>query len=307
MLNQRRVWIDGKLVPFNKAQVHVLSHSFGRGSALFEVMSVHATELGTAVFRLDDHLRRLQHSAELSRMKLPLSAAALARAVKQTVAANQVRAGMVKLICYYGEVEFEVVPRNPKVTVLVAAVDPMRDLAAERFNKKLRAPATVTISPWRKIDPRTVPVECKCAANYMGGMIAKMDAIKAGFNNPVLLDLAGNLAEGATESLFLVKNGVIKTPALGTILPSISRRSLLEIARDIDWPVAEKKLKPRDLLTADEAFFASSTAKTWPIARIDDHVLPSAPGNVTRLLDNVVDRILTGRIKAYRKWLSLVK
>jgi branched-chain amino acid aminotransferase len=307
MLSRRKVWINGSFVPFAKAQVHLLSHSFGRGSALFEVMSVHATSLGTAVFRLEEHLARLAHSAELSRMKLPLSRAALARAIKETVAANQVRAGMAKLICYYGEVEFEVVPRNPQVSVMIAAVDPLRDLDAARFNKELRGPASATISPWRKISPRTVPVECKCAANYMGGMIAKLDAIKAGFSNPVLLDLDGNLAEGATESLFLVKNGVLKTAALGNILPSISRRSLLEIARDIDWPVQEKKLKPRDLMTADEAFFASSTAKTWPIAMVDGRALPHAPGEVTRLLDNVMEKILTGKVKAYRKWLTLIK
>lgn len=306
MLESSKIWLDGKLMPFGDAKVHILSHSFARGSGLFEVMGVHTTKKGPAIFRLDDHVKRLKASADLTRMKLPMSQAAFKKAVKETVKANDVSIGFVKIICFYGGVEFEVIPRSPKVSAAVVAVDMLRDIDAERFNKEERRPAEVTISSWRKADPRTMPVEAKSAANYLGGMIAKMDAIKAGFTAPILLDHEGCLAEGATESLFLVKNGKLKTPKLGNILAGITRRTMVEIARDINLDVIEKKMKPRELLEADEAFLTSSVVKAWPISRVDDVELP-APGQITRLLDRVVEKIIEGKAKEYNKWLTVVK
>jgi len=298
--------MDGRLVAFNRAQVHLMSHSFCRGSAVFEVMSLHEAASGPAVFRLNDHLQRLRRSAELIHMKLPMSAARLKAAVKETVQANRLREGMVKLICYYGGVEFEVVPRNPRVTVAVVAVDPQKDLSADRFSKSLRQPATATVSRWRKLDPRTVPVECKCAANYLGGMVAKLEAMEAGFNSPILLDLKGNVAEGATESLFIVKDGRLLTPPLDNILSGITRKSVIELSREIGISVREQRLQKKDLMSADEAFFTSSVIKTWPISKIDRRRM-DAPGQITRLLDRAFEKILAGKVKSYRKWLVPVK
>ena len=136
MLSRRKIWMDGKLVPFNKAQVHIMSHSFARGSAIFEVMSVHDTKNGPAVFRLDEHIKRLFVSAKNSRMVLPFSARKFKDAIKETVRANKIKCGMVKLFCYYGGVEFEVVPREPIVSVAVLAVDVVQDLKSDRFKKK---------------------------------------------------------------------------------------------------------------------------------------------------------------------------
>lgn len=303
MLSRRRVWMDGKFVSMANAKVHLMSHSFSRGSAVFEVISVHHTKRGPAIFRLDDHIKRLVNSAKLSRMKLPLSSKKLKAAVKDTVRANKIDSGMIKLMCYYGGVEFEVIPRKPDVSIAIAAIDPLKDLDAERFKKKVRAPAEVEISEWRKIDPRTMPVECKCAANYMGGMIAKMDAIKHGFNTAVLLDLNGNLAEGATESLFIVKNGILKTPALGNIISGITRKTVLDLARDINIETSEKKIKPRELIEADEAFLTSSIAKLWPISKVGGQKL-YAPGEITRLMDKVLEKVCAGKVKSYKKWLT---
>ena len=306
MLSKRKAWLDGKFVPFNRAQAHLMSHSFCRGSGVFEVMSLHDTPRGPAVFRLDDHLARLFHSAELIGMRLPLSARAFKEAVKATVRANRVRSGMVKLICYYGSVEFEVVPRNPRVSAAIVAVDPLFDLSAERFRKESRRPAEVMISRWRKLDPRTVPVECKCAANYLGGMIAKQEALARGFSAAVLLDTKGYLAEGATESLFLVKDRVVKTPALGNILSGITRKTVLAVARDIGLRVQEKKIRPPELMAADEAFFTSSLAKIYPISRAGN-VRFKAPGEISRLLDAALEKICSGAVKSYQKWLFPVE
>jgi len=307
MLARKKIWIDGELTSFGKAKVHVLSHSFGRGSALFEVLSVHPTARGPAAFRLDDHIRRLKNSAKLCYMKLPFSGKAIKQAIKETVLANKVEYGFVKIICYYGGVEFEVVPRRPEVTVAVVAVDLNKDVGAERFHKDLRRPAEVMISSWKKIDPRTVPVEAKSAANYMGGMIAKMEAIEAGYTAPVLLDTDGYLAEGATESLFVVKNGALKTPALGSILPGITRRTVIEVAKDINVDVVEKKMRPAELFKADEAFFTSSVVKAWPIWKAEDKVFPVIPGQITRLIDKVLEKITADKVNDYRKWMTVIK
>lgn len=306
MLSRRKVWIDGKLVPFNKANVPIMSHSFCRGSAIFEVMSLDDTVLGPAVFRLDDHLERLFRSAALIRMKMPISAARLRKAVLDTVRANRLCSGMVKLMAYYGGIEFEVVPRKPVVSVAIVAVDQTKDLGGERFNRAERKPASVLFSDWRKPDPRTVPVECKCAASYIGGMIAKLDGIALGYSTPILLDLAGNVAEGATESVFMVKNGRLYTPALGNILSGITRRTIIEVARDIDIDVREKKLKPADFYKADEIFFTSSVSKVWPVGQLEKARF-DAPGEMTRLLSKALDKVHEGKVKSYRKWLAVAK
>ncbi len=307
MLSRTKIWIDGKLVPFNKAQVHVLSHSFGRGSALFEVMGVHETPKGPAVFRLDDHIARLQGSAELTHMKLPLSKTALKKAVKEVVKANKVGTGIVKLICFYGGVEFEVIPRNPQVTVMAVAVDIRRDIDAERFKKELRQPAEVTISKWRKTDPRTMPVGAKSSANYVGGMVAKMEAIEDGFSMPLLLDCEGYVAEGATESFFMVKNRTLVTAPLGTVLSGITRMTVLDVAKDFGFKTVEKKFRPKELEDADEAFFTSSIAKLWPVGRIDKIIYYPTPGEMTKLVDKIIEKVVSGHAKEYKKWLTVIK
>ena len=306
MLSRRKVWINGKIVPFNQANVHIMSHSFCRGSAIFEVMSLDKPLVGPAVFRLNEHIERLLRSAEMIRMKLPYSGAALKRATLDAVRANKLESGMVKVMAYYGNIEFEVVPRNPAVTVAVVVVDQTRDLGGERFDRAARKPADVLFSEWRKPDPRTVPVECKCAASYIGGMIAKLDGIAQGYSTPILLDLHGNVAEGATESVFMVKKGALYTPTLGNILSGITRRTIIEVARDVGITVFEKKLKPADFYKADEIFFTSSVSKIWPVGRLEK-VKFCAPGEMTRLLAKALDKVHEGKVKAYRKWLAVAK
>ena len=303
MLNRRKLWLDGKLVPFGRAKVHIMSHSFCRGSAIFEVMSLHDTAWGTAVFRLDEHIKRLQRSASMVRMKLPYSGKKIKDAVLETVRSNRVRQGMIKLMCYYGGVEFEVIPRDPVVSMAVVVADPAKDLGSARFNKGMRKPAELTIGEYRKWDPATFPVEAKSAASYLPGMVAKMDAIDKGFTGPILLDTKGFLAEGPTESLFLVKNGVLKTPALGNVLSGITRMTVLELAEDIGIDTVEKKIRPAELMTADEVFVTSSIVKIWSVCRVEDKTL-QAPGPITELLDKSMEKILTGKVKGYKKWFN---
>jgi len=305
MLSRRKVWHNGAFKSFNKAQVHIMSHSFCRGSAVFEVMSFHDTARGPAVFRLDEHIRRLLGSARAIGMKLPFSQRGIKDAVKETVRANRLRSGFIKLICFYGGVEFEVIPRKPEVSMAVIAVDPEADLESERFAGSRRTFAEVCVSEWRKADPRSMPVECKSAASYLGGMVAKLIAMDNGFTTPVLLDPRGYVAEGPTESVFIVKNRTLKTPSLGNVLSGITRKSVLEIANDYGIKTVEKNMRPAELVEADELFLTSSVMKIWPARRVEQVELP-APGEVTRLLSKIMDKICSGKVKSYGKWLTPV-
>ncbi len=291
------------MTAFKAAKVHILSHSFARGSGIFEVMSVYPTDNGVAVFRLRDHLLRLEHSARDLMMKIPLSRNRLTQAIKQTVRANRVSHGLVKLIVFYPGFGLEVIPTDDKVSVAVAAFQFGRDFNMSKFGEDRFA--TAAISKWRKLDPRTVPVHAKAAANYLNPMLAKLEVRKRGFKTPVLLDTDGFVAEGATESVFIVKNGRVLTSRPEHILLSITRMSILQICADLKVPLAQKKLTPQDLRACDEAFFSSTTCKVWPICRIENHKLP-APGPVSLKLQNYFDLILAGKIKKYHKWLELV-
>ncbi len=304
MLNQRRIWMDGELRPFGEAKVHLLSQSFARGSAIFEVISVFAADQGAAVFRISDHLDRLSASASALMIRLPLSRAKIRAAVLKTVSANQVDFGLVKLIAYYSGFGLEVIPTDPKVSFAVAAFQFGRDLSLSKLGEDRFA--TVGISKWRKLDPATVPIFAKAAGNYLNPMLAKLEIRSRGFKTPILLDTKGSVAEGATESIFLVRNKKVLTPKLDNILPGITRLSILEICKRLGIPVQEQNLKLKDLLSCDEAFFSSTTCKVWPISRIEKRRLP-APGPVSARLKEYFDQILSGRIKEFRRWLTYLE
>ena len=301
MLKDRFLWIDGKWVNFNQAQVHIFSHSFGRGSAVFEVISVYQTQLGVAVFRLEDHLERLNRSASALFMALPYSKAELLKSVHQVVKKNKVKYGLVKIIAYYPGIAFEVIPKDTKVSVAIGAFEIGRDINLSKLGENQFA--KVGISKWRKLHPLTVPVFAKASGNYLNPMLAKLEVKSRGFSAPVLLDTKGYIAEGATESIFMVKEGKLFTPFLDNILPSITRMSVIELAKDLGIPIKEKRLKLEDLLNCEEAFFSSTTCKVWPINQIEKRKL-KAPGPVSQRLKDYFDQVLSGKIKKYHKWLS---
>jgi len=302
MLKDRFLWIDGKFLAFDRAQVHIFSHSFGRGSAIFEVISVHQTDLGVAVFRLEEHLDRLKRGADALFMTLPYSKKALLKVVHKTVGKNKVKNGLVKIIAYYPGIAFEVIPKDTKVSVAIGAFEIGRDISLSKLGENQFAKASV--SRWRKLHPLTVPVFAKASGNYLNPMLAKLEVKKQGFSAPVLLDTNGYIAEGATESVFLVKRGKLFTPLQDNILPSITRMSVIELAKDLGIPIKEKRLKTEDLFNCDEAFFSSSTCKLWPIIQIEKRKL-KAPGPVSQRLKDYFDRVLSGKIKRYHKWLSI--
>jgi branched-chain amino acid aminotransferase len=301
MLKDRIVFLNENFVGWSEATAHMMSHSFGRGSAIFEVISLHETEYGPAVFRLDQHIQRFFRTAELLGMELPGSRDKLHQAVLLTVNRNGLKRGYVKIIGFYPQISFEVVPPKERLDVAIFALDPVQDV--EGVDLSSESSTSVCISKWRKLDPQTVPVEAKAAANYLNGMMTRIEAAKREFKNAVMLDTQGFIGEGATESVFLVHEGCLLTPALGTVLQSISRQSVLQLAVHLGIDIAEERLDPELFFIADEIFLSATPIKVLPVRQIEDRMLKNVPGPISQKLLTAFNEILSGRDEHFKNWL----
>jgi branched-chain amino acid aminotransferase len=300
-MNERVVYLGGEYRSWDEANVHIMSHSFGRGSAIFEVLSFSDTPAGPAVFRLDEHVSRFFRSASLLGMEPPLPPGELQEAVLQTVKLSALKAGLIKVFGFYPEISSGVLPPPGPFRVAVLAFS--REEALGGKGESASGTVTACVSQWRRLDPQTVPIEAKVAANYVNGMVARAEAQKKGCDYAVLLDTQGFLAEGATESLFLVKEGRLMTPSLGTVLQSITRKSLLAVAETMGLETVAGRLSPVLLDEAEELFLSSTSARVAPIRQIDRRILSRAPGEVTQRLAERIEAITAGRDERFRGWL----
>jgi len=301
MIKDRIVYVNGEYVPWENATVHIMCHSFGRGSAIFEVISLHATDSGPAIFRLQAHIDRLFKSAELLDMELPLAKEDFYEAVAETVKRNGLQKGYLKIICFYPEFSVEILPPRKQLTVSIFAIDAEQDLGKHVI--PFEEGTTLFLSSWRKLDPLTVPIEAKAAANYLNGMVARMEAKKKGFEYAVMLDTRGYIAEGGTESAFLVKDNQLMTAATGTVLKSISRLSILEGAKTAGIECFEGQLKPELLFEAEEIFLSCTPSKVLPVRKINDRQLDNTPGPLTRKIADLLDDIAGGNDERFKDWM----
>jgi branched-chain amino acid aminotransferase len=301
MLSNRIVFLNGNYVAWDQAKVHIMCHSFGRGSAVFEVLSLHDTDAGTVIFRLDEHINRLFRTTELLDMELPLSKKDFVEVVTNTVKQNTIRHGFIKIIGYYPQISFEILPPQKMLDIAVFIIDPAEDPVDP--DDSFERGTTACLSSWVKLDPRTVPVEAKVAANYLNGMVARKEAEKRGFDYAIMLDTRGFIAEGGTESIFLVNNGKLLTPMVGTVLDSITRKSVLQVATGEGITTREDHLRPELLYEADEIFFSGTPNKVLPVCQIEDHSVAGTPGPLTRKLSDVMKDIVSGRDSRFRDWL----
>jgi branched-chain amino acid aminotransferase len=301
VIEERTVYVNGKFVPWNQAQTHLMSHSFGRGSAIFEVFALHDTIQGPAVFRLDEHIERFFRSAALINMKLPISREKLQEAVFATLKENKLRQAEIKIFGFYSQIKIEITPPESEADVAIVAVDPFQDF--EPHKVPFERGIAICISKWRKLDPETVPIEAKVAANYLNGVMMMTEAKKRGFENAVMLDTQGFIAEGAVHSIFLVKNNRLMTPSLRTILSSITRKSILEAAQVLGIEAYEGDLRPSLFNEAEEIFLSNTPTKVIPVRQIEDRVLPYVPGPITRKVDGLLKEIVSGRDKRFNHWL----
>ena len=234
-------------------------------------------------------------------MELPLTKAELQDAILQTVKRSGLSSGLIKLFGFYPEISFAVLPPQKKIQVAVFVFTKEETLG----NKRESANQTVTacVSRWRRLDPDTVPIEAKVAANYVNGMVARQDSRARGFDYAIMLDTQGFIAEGGTESLFLVREGGLLTPTLGTILHSITRKSLLEVAETMGIKTFTGRLNQGSLDEAEEIFFSGTSTKLIPVSQVENRILSGVPGPVTRRLSARIEEITSGRDSRFKGWL----
>jgi branched-chain amino acid aminotransferase len=296
MNSERKVWLNGELSLWEKATVPLLSHGFSRGSAIFEVFGIHEGPDGLFAFRMDEHLKRLMKSAELLEMEIAYSTEEIIDAVTETVRANDIGRGMVKILAYWGEEAIIKLVLESKLDVAIFAVPDSEELGMDNTN-----PISACLSRWRKIHPETVPVGAKSCSNYLNGYLARKDANSRGFDVGLMVGTDGFLAEGSIESVFLVKDGVLKTPPLGRVLSSITRKSILQAAPTIGIPTSEDSILPGELFAADEIFTSHSGVKVSPVARFEDRNL-QAPGPITKQVMELMNNILNMSDDRFNDW-----
>jgi branched-chain amino acid aminotransferase len=305
----RRIWVDGELVPWEAATVHVLSHSLQRGSLVFDYMSVHDTARGAAVFRLREHAERFLRSVELVGLPLAQSAAEVEGAVIETVRANP-GCKAVKTSAYLAAVEVDVVPMDPRVTLAIAAYDPFADII-ERNPGKLHASPTLSIWIEKEKHNRRkdiLPPQAKVAANYASPMAAKWAARKAGYDEILLVDEFGYVAEGPTTNVFMVDaEGAVLTPLTDRVLLGVTRSAVLEIAKHDGFEVREAGIRPDELMAAAEVFLTGTTAGVLAVESIDGQAVGTGvPGPVSAALREHFVRIISGEDEDFAHWLTYV-
>ncbi len=303
----RQIWLDGELIPWERATVHVLSHSLQRGSLIFDYMSVHETKQGPAVFRLTDHVGRLLHSAELVGLPLTLGAAEIEAAILETVRANP-GAKAVKVSAYLPSIEVDVVPLDPHVSVAIAAYDPQRDINAGKPNPPHR-PEFLKIWIEKRVKNRRediVPPQAKVSANYTSPMQAKWNARRAGYDEILLVDEDGCVAEGPTTNVFMVDgDGALATPPEARVLLGVTRRTILDLARAEGIVATERAIRPEELSAAAEVFLTGTTAGVWPVESIDgEKVGKGVPGPVSARLRERFLAATRGDDPAFAHWLA---
>jgi branched-chain amino acid aminotransferase len=301
----RRIWIDGRLVPWADATVHVLSHSLQRGSLVFDYTSIHETPRGTAIFRLDDHLERFLRSVSIVGLPIAYGFDELRAASLEAARANP-GANAFKICAFLPSIEVDVVPMDEHVSVAIAAYHGAKDIVLRKpAPRPLPATLALKIERVRRRVEAHLPTHAKASANYLGPMMAKWAARREGYDDVVLLDEHGMLAEAPTANLFLVdESGVLRTPTLDAVLAGVTRMSVIELAEHEKIPLREERLPPEALERASEAFLASSSVGVWPVASVDGRPLPGgAPGPVSKRLKERFDRICAGEDPAFAHWL----
>jgi branched-chain amino acid aminotransferase len=296
------IWMDGKLVPWKEAKIHVLTHTLHYGMGVFEGIRCYKTEKGPAVFRLKDHMKRLENSAKFAEMKLPYSVAELVKATKRTIEANEIEECYIRPLAYYGYGVMGLDPENSKVNVAIAVWPWGTYLGEEGLERGIRA----KISPWARIHPRILPPQAKIVGNYANSILAKVDALKSGYDEAILLNMDGNVAEGPGENLFIVKNGKLMTSSLSSgALEGITRDSIIKIAKDEGIDFGERNISREELYAADEAFFTGTAAELTPIREINGRRIGEGKrGPVTTKLQQIFFNAVRGKEPKYEFWLD---
>jgi branched-chain amino acid aminotransferase len=299
-----RIWMNGQLVPWDEAKVHVLVHGLHYGSSVFEGLRAYETPRGPAIFRLNEHVERMFYSCQIFRMPIPFSRSQITNAIVETVRANGHKTCYIRPVVFRGYGGLPIEGRDNPVEVSIATWEWGAYLGEEALTQGVE----VMISSWRRMAPGALPAMAKIGGQYVNNQLAVMEAHDGGFAEAIMLDANGYLSEGTGENLFLVRDGMVYTPPLSaSVLPGITRDSILTLAGDLGYPVREEFMSREMLFLADEVFMTGTAAEVTPIRAVDRiPVGGGGRGPVTEALQKAFFAIVRGETKDQRGWLTLV-
>ena len=297
-----KIWFNGEMVDWDKAQVHVLSHALHYGSGVFEGIRAYETPKGPAIFRLTEHIERLMDSSKIYLMPVPYSVEQLVEATKEVVRVNKLKSSYIRPIVFRGYGEMGLNPLNSPVDVAIATWSWGTYLGDEGMKNGIKA----MISSFRRIDPNSLPPAAKATGQYINSILAKLEAIYSNYEEAILLDSRGFVSEGSGENIFVVKNGVIHTPSTAaSILEGITRDTVIELSAELGYEVVERDLVRSDLFLADEIFVTGTAAEITPIREVDKREI-GRPGPVTIALQEKFFAAVKGEDAKYEHWLEYV-
>ena len=298
-----KIWMDGELVEWSDAKIHVLTHTLHYGTGVFEGVRAYETSNGPAIFRLEDHTNRLFESAKLIGMKIPYDAKELNDAQSQVVKINNLKNAYIRPMCFYGSEGMGLRADNLKVHTIVAAWDWGSYLGDDKILNGIK----VKVTDFPKRSEKSMLHKAKASGNYLYSMLALKDALNSGYDEALILDIDDNVNEGSGENFFTIINNTIHTPKDATVLNGITRQTVMKIARDLNYRVEETNISVDDVKSSDEAFFTGTAAEVTPIIQVDNaKINDGKPGEITKKIQKVYFDTIRGKVDEYNSWLTQV-
>jgi len=296
-----KIWMDGKFVNWKDAKVHVLTHALHYGSGIFEGIRCYRTAKGSAIFRLKEHVDRLFNSARTFNVKIPFSNKDIFNAIKETVKVNKLKSCYIRPLVYLGYGPMGLNPVGSPVKCSIAAWKWGTYLGEEGLKKGIRLRTSSFIRHHENI----MMAKAKISGNYVTPILAKQEAVSQGFDEAMLLDTEGFVSECSGENIFIVKNGILKTPSAISILPGITRDTIIKVAKDFGYEVKEERFTKDKLYVADECFLTGTAAEVTPVREVDNKKIGEGkPGKITKELQDAYLKIVNGKLKKYESWLE---
>ena len=299
-----KIWMNGRLVPFKNAKVHVLTHALHYSTSIFEGIRCYDTPTGSAIFRLPEHINRFFNSAKLYGMKIPYSKKQISDSIIKTIKASKLKQCYIRPLAYYGYGTMGLTPLKNKVDISISCWEwKMGESRAGKFTG-----AKCKISKWIRIDSRSQPMQAKSAANYSNAALARVEALKAGYDEAIMLNNKGHVAEGSAENIFVIKNGRITTPPLSAdILNGITRDSAIQMIKADGKKISEKNITVNNLLSADEIFMTGTAAEVKSVTQVNRTKIGSGKiGPITKELQSSFMDIVMGKNKKFLPWLKFL-
>ena len=298
-----KIWMDGNLVEWSDAKIHVLTHTLHYGTGVFEGVRAYETSDGPAIFRLEDHTNRLFESAKLIGMKIPYDAKELNDAQSQVVKINNLKNAYIRPMCFYGSEGMGLRADNLKVHAIVAAWDWGSYLGDDKILNGIK----VKVTDFPKRSEKSMLHKAKASGNYLYSMLALKDALNSGFDEALILDTDDNVNEGSGENFFMISNNIIHTPKDATVLNGITRQTVMKIARNLNYNVEETNISVDDVKSSDEAFFTGTAAEVTPIIQVDNvKINDGKPGEITKRIQKIYFDLIRGKVDEYSSWLTQV-